>query len=210
MKKFLASNTLNSWKILLYGRVYAITPAHNIVYKHKNNDRLIKSNFINDNDNEWNFPVEYTKSFSPEFDIAWKHIDDKSEDVLYPQKNIGEIENTQFYFLQPRDFNGNMTNDYVLGSMTRTVYKSPNSDLYEGLNVGFRGMSGAICINPKFPNTYLGLFVRLGKNLGWNFNASTLEMHETKEITRGLIMTNKQIEKIILNYDSVELKKIIN
>lgn len=203
MKKYLATSTLNTWKIFVNGEKYAITPAHNVIYK--KNNLLVKSDFVKDLDYNWSIPVEYLKSFSAEYDIAWVKLNTTEKSYLMPRQTLDNLENGLFYFLQPRDFNGNMTNDYSMGAMAGIIYQSPNASLYEGVNIGFRGMSGAICVDPLHPDHYLGMFVRLGKNLGSDINASTLELAETKEIKRGLIMTNKQIEKIILENNTCHI-----
>jgi hypothetical protein len=205
MHKYLATGTLNAWKIFVNNEKYIITPAHNVIYK--KNNLLIKSDFIRKLDYNWLIPTEYLKSYSPEYDLAWTKTNDKN--LLKPQLDFDSLVHANFYFLQPVHFDGTMTNNYSLGAMTGIIYQSPNSLLYEGINIGFRGMSGAICIDPRFPKKYLEMFVRLGKNLGSDINASTLELSETKEIKRGLIMTNKQIEKLILENKCISLDDLI-
>jgi len=196
MNKHLGFNTLNSWKILLNNNKYIITPAHNVIYK--KNGILKKSDFAQNAN--WQIPLNYLNNdvFNSEHDIAFIKNDYlKESDCLKPYKRKTNIIHTDFYFLQPIDFTGKF-GQYRLGCMTGIIYQSPNSLLYEGINVGFRGMSGSICVDKNDKYKYIGMFVRLGKNLGSNEKSSTLEMSETKEAKRGMIMTYHLIKKNLL------------
>jgi hypothetical protein len=196
MKKYLPIPTLNAWSVLISNKQYIITPAHNVIYL--KNNVLKKSEFLQDYNHNWKISKKYITNPIPEHDLAWIEST-LSKYHLLPWKNDIGIKKVDFYFKQPRDHTGTMTNDYQLGSMSGTIYRSPNSILYEAIGIGFRGMSGAICSNDKL--SFAGMFVRLGSNLGSDPNASTLQMHETKEIKRGLIMSASTIESMILNID---------
>jgi hypothetical protein len=192
MKKYVPISTLNAWRVLISNKPYIITPAHNVIYK--KNNVWKKSEFVQNSNHKWKFHKSYYQKQTPEYDLAWVESTD-SEQHLLPLICDIDIKKVDFYFLQPRDHTGIMTDDYQLGSISGTIYKSPNSVLYEALNIGFRGMSGAICSNNK--KNFIGMFVRLGSNLGSDPNASTLQINETKEIKRGLIMSALTIESII-------------
>lgn len=207
MRQYLASKTLNSWKVIVGHKPYIITPAHNVMYK--KNNKFIKSHFVTNCDHNWQISQRYLESFSSEFDLAWTPLKldnnfntlNKLNGVLIQDKLNSDLYNANFYFLQPYHHLGKLkpnTHEASLGAMSGIIYQSPNSTLYEAINVGFRGMSGAICVNPNNVGSYIGMFVRLGKNLGSDPNASTLDFSETKESKRGLIMLNEQIEKLIL------------
>jgi hypothetical protein len=209
MHKHLASNTLNSWKIFVKSTPYIITPAHNVIYK--KNNKIIKSDFIKNINYDWTFHKDYLKDFSPEFDLAWiKNNNIPVSECLTQNINDNNLSEVNFYFLQPRHFNGNMTNNFVMGAMSGIIYQSPGSSLYEGINIGFRGMSGAICIDSNYPTKYVGMFVRLAKNLGSDLNASTLDINETKEAKRGLIMPNKRIEDLICSNSGINVNSIVD
>lgn len=208
MQRYLASKTLNSWKIIVGHKPFVITPAHNVMYK--KNNFIIKSHFVANCDYDWQISQRYLESFSPDFDLAWAHLETTPDDFLTQDKLNNDLRNVNFYFLQPYHHSGKHNANIQLGAMCGIIYRSPSSSLYEAINVGFRGMSGAICVDPNNIGSYVGMFVRLGKNLGSDSGASTLDFSETKESKRGLIMLNKQIESLIMYDKSIRVDDIVD
>lgn len=200
MKKYLGNLNLNTWNVLIGNSKYIITPAHNVI--HKKHGILTKSSFVKKCNYKWHVPTQYLSSFSPEFDIAWAQSVTNNDNCLIPTSTEHNLSLVYFYYLQPRHYSGSFSDDYQMGATQGIIYKSPNSTLHESVGIGFRGMSGAIVVSPKQSNEYVGLFLRLGKPLGLDKNASTLEMSETNHCNRGLIMTTDRIKQLIETHNT--------
>ncbi len=94
---------------------------------------------------KWNLPGNYVTKQDFRDDFAWAEVDDPNDClVLNSEVEVSHPIDSKFYFKQPYDPNGNFTTP-TFGAMNAMVYSSPGGDLMlEALNIGFRGMSGAL------------------------------------------------------------------
>ena len=183
IKQASASRFLNAWRIQFGSRRFLITPAHVAVYK--KHDRWLISNFLRDFKHlNWFIPAVYLANFKPEDDLAWTEVPPDSEGtfldlstdaILYPT-------NVDFYFRQPYNAEGKWVDNSSFASITSVLYPSPESALLEAIDVGFRGMSGAIALKQE-TTELVGMFVRRGAALGLKEGAEVPKFahHRTKE-----------------------------
>lgn len=151
---------------------------------------------------EWHTSLEWFKHKNINDDFAWAKLPDKLllNTILEPSnKNLDIPIDVDFYYHQPYDIMGKLTEEASLGKIKGTIYKSPQSKLLEACNIGFRGMSGAIVLD-EFSN-YVGMFVRKGENLGSSYvdksNTTYDFTQNMSSICRGIIMPhNLMIEHI--------------
>jgi hypothetical protein len=214
---------LNAWKIQLStNEKFIITPAHNILYKvkdNKNNTVFNQSPFVPEKYNtNWYIPRKYINSTEYDLmnDIAYMPLDNNS--LVMKSKHINEknIYKINYYYYQPYDYMNNKsynnttnntinntTNNYQLGCGQNIIYNSPGTEYFEGINFGFRGMSGSAITDVK-SNYFIGLFIRKISNLGINKIDSTLQT-EMIGVSRGFVMPVKQIEKLIYSKDNIKI-----
>ena len=215
--------TLNAWKIKIGLDKFIVTPAHNIIYKPINSDTYKPSPFVPEKySTDWFVPDQYIKSpeYNLLYDLAWKPILNNSESIQSEQINSEQIYKVNYFYFQPYDYNSIKVSkfNYSLGCGQTVIYKSPRDDnddndnndnndnkneYYEAIGMGFRGMSGAAITNLK-SNKFLGLFVRKIGNLGIKQDDSTIQT-ETTGVSRGFIISTKQIEKIIYSSKSIKI-----
>lgn len=145
ISRALVSRMTNCWALQLNKKVYAVLPAHVAVYEV--DGKWTRSHFLDDlNQLSWKVPFDYTDKRSVETDFAWAILnEDKDDDSLQVSlTNIDYPKDATFYFKQPYDSRGNMTNVPTLGAMKGLLYPSPASSMLECLGTGFRGMSGSL------------------------------------------------------------------
>lgn len=170
------SSNVNAWKFKIRGLCYLVTPAHVAIYPGKDGTWTF-SNFLDDfKDMDWRIRFPYCVTRSPQDDICWAryHGDDtgalelEDSDIVDPTKAF-------VIFRQPYDMDAvRVSNGAELGLTVATVYKTANvavavdnndvidnRPLLESMDVGFRGMSGAIAVNEK--GNCVGMFVKRGK-----------------------------------------------
>lgn len=203
-------NILNGWKTQLVkdGKKFIITPAHNIISKPKDINKFIPSPFIPQKySTNWYVPKKYiyAKEYDLMNDIAFMPLDNNSSVIKSKHIDINKIYKINYYYYQPYDYTNNklQINKYQLGCGQTIIYNSPNTECFEGLNFGFRGMSGA-AITDSYSNKFVGLFVRKISNFGINEKDSTLQTEMTG-VSRGFVMSIKYIENIIYSNDSVKI-----
>lgn len=199
---------LNAWKIQLNKEKFIITPAHNIIYKEKHKQNFSPSPFIPQKYNtNWYVPKKYIQSNEYElmYDIAYMPLDTNS--LVMKSKHIDEkkIYKINYYYYQPYNYTGKkiLNNKYQLGCGQNIIYNSPETECFEGIGFGFRGMSGSAITDIK-TNYFIGLFIRKISNLGINFVDSTLQT-EMNGVSRGFVMPIKYIEKMIYSDDYIKI-----
>ncbi len=202
--------TLNAWKIQLLnsGKKFIITPAHNIIYKPKDINNFIPSPFIPQKyATNWYVSKKYIQSteYNLMNDIAFMPLYDNSRVIKSKHIDINKIYKINYYYYQPYDYNNNklQIDRYQLGCGQTIIYNSPNTECFEGINFGFRGMSGA-AITDSYSNKFIGLFIRKICNLGINEKDSTLQT-EMSGVSRGFVMPVKYIENIIYSNDNIKI-----
>lgn len=199
---------LNAWKIILGKETYMITPAHNLIYKKHNNLQI--SHLIRPKDiSGWNVDKRFVDSNDILYDLAWKKLSWNEPGLYSYPTDLSNIVKCNFYYYQPYNYKGVLTNEYNIGCIDGYVYKSPEIDYYESINVGFRGMSGAIVTIPGCNiNNFIGMFIRKCENIGMDLNASTIKT-ETNGISRGLIMPHFIIDNIIKENNALSLEFVL-
>ena len=215
--------TLNAWKVQIGLDKFILTPAHNVIYKPDKDTNVYKlSPFVPLKYNsDWYIPTKYINSEQYDLlnDLAWKPIGKNSQTINSVYIDSEQIYKVKYFYYQPYDFNNIKVSkqNYSLGCNQTIIYKCPSNNIsnitnitnikdeyFEAINMGFRGMSGAIVTNQQ-ANKFLGLFVRRIGNLGISLLDSTIKTEMTG-ISRGFIMSTKQIENIIYLSDC---KKIL-
>jgi len=201
---------LNAWKIQLVkdGKKFIITPAHNIIYKSKNTNKFVPSPFIPEKyTKNWYVPKKYIQSREYDLmnDIAFMPLDNNSSVIKSKYIDINKIYKINYYYYQPYDYANNklLIDRYQLGCGQTIIYNCPNTECMEGLNFGFRGMSGA-AITDSYSNKFIGLFIRKIGNLGINKIDSRLDT-EMIGVSRGFVMSVKYIENIIYSNDNIKI-----
>lgn len=203
-------SVLNAWKIQLpnCGKKFIVTPAHNIIYKSKDNDIFNPSPFIPlKYSANWHVPKKYIQSMKYDLmnDIAFMPLDNDSLAIKSKYIDEKKIYKIYYYYYQPYDHNNNKLkiDKYQLGCGGNIIYNCPNTQCFEGLNFGFRGMSGA-AITDIYSNKFVGLFIRKICNLGTNKMDSTLQTDVTG-VSRGFVMPVKYIENVIYSNDNIKI-----
>lgn len=202
-------STLNAWKIqLLNQEKFIVTPAHNIIYKPKEVNNFIASSFLPTKyATNWYVPKKYIQS--PKYDLlndlAFMPLDNNSSAIKSNYIDLNAMYKIKYYYYQPYDFNNVklQIEKYQLGCGENIIYNCPNTECFEGINFGFRGMSGAAITNTK-SDKFIGLFIRKISNLGTNNIDSTLET-EMIGVSRGFVMPIKYIENIIYHGDNIKI-----
>jgi len=166
IKSATTSKFVNAWQVQLGNKRFVITPAH--VAVHKKEGKWLISKFIKDFKHlDWQIPEEYKSNRSPISDIAWAELSESSGTFLNLSEEIIEDPTTvDFYFRQPYDGEGKWVDDSSFASLNAVLYPSPESKLLEAVDVGFRGMSGAIATK-NATTELIGMFVKRGVALGW-------------------------------------------
>ena len=226
IKQSRMSNYVNCWRVKLGNSFYAILPAHCAIYKPKNKG-WVRSNFLNmcrtDLNLQWHVSINWDSSNgSIENDLAWAKLD-KSDyyfsvgtNMLNNEQNNeqnNEPIDVQFFFNQPYDYKGKLLKTASFGKVNGVAYASPNSEMLEALNIGFKGMSGAIAVNNN--NDLIGMFVRRGVSLGVGDQTTvdpTIQVTEqlapqSMTLSRGMIIPSNVIAKLI-NSPSVSIKDL--
>ena len=138
-------------------------------------------------------------------DIAFMPLDNNSLVIKSKYIDINKIYKINYYYYQPYDYANNklQIDRYKLGCGQTIIYNCPNTECFEGINFGFRGMSGA-AITDSYSNKFIGLFIRKITNLGINDRDSTLQT-EMIGVSRGFVMPVKYIENIIYSNDNIKI-----
>ncbi len=205
------SKLINAWKLKINSKCYLITPAHVAVYR--KNDQWLISKFLKDLSHyNWCIPVNYLANFAHEDDIAWTLLPDSesnqnflelsNDKILHPTK-------VEFFFHQPYNTNGILVENSSFASINSVVYPSPESELLEALDVGFRGMSGALALKQETAEV-VGMFVGRGTALGLKMNVELPDFFETKNQEKETIESyfeKSQPDKIEAPSEAASLKK---
>jgi len=191
--------TLNAWKVKIGGDKFIITPAHNVIYRPNNSDEFIPSPFVPTKyKTDWYVCKKYTDStqYNLKYDLAWKPISKYSSAIDSEYLDINQIYHTNYFYYQPYNWKQEKTkSSYSLGCANTIIYSSPETEYFEAIGIGWRGLSGAIITN-IYSTKFLGLFIRRIGNLGISQSDSTIQTEMTG-VSRGFIIPTKQIEKII-------------
>ena len=162
------SQKVNAWNLKIGSKMYLITPAHVAVYSKEN--KWVVSDFLSDLRHlDWKIPVDYKNSPEPAFDICWTDGDDDATDFI--SLDISSFTHLpasiDLYFRQPYDLSGKwVAAPGNLGVKNAVLYSTPDDTkkdqpLFEALDVGFRGMSGAVGLRHD-TTELVGMFVKRG------------------------------------------------
>lgn len=94
-------------------------------------------------------------------DLAWAEVEEEEgqHSLDARQAPVDFTVSSTMYFRQPYDGDANYNaHQSVVGATSTLLYRSMNSPLLEALDVGFRGMSGAIAIDSN--NLVVGMMSR--------------------------------------------------
>ena len=154
-----ASQLFNVWRLRINNQVYAVMPAHCLVHRKSytpNLDQRLKTL-------DWRVSSRYkVGTVDPMIDVAWAKTEPHNFLDPAPERRLPTI--TSLFFRQPYDYNGNRQVRASLVCMEGSLHLSPGStDLFETMDVGFKGMSGALVVDPDARCE--GLLLRRGKAL---------------------------------------------
>ena len=170
------SPSVNAWKIRVGGSCYLITPAHVAIFVKEG--KWAFSQFLDDfKDKDWRIHYSYTTNPSPQYDICWAKLDDDQPDALDLEHSvICDPTKVRVIFRQPYDMDAVWTlRGSEMGLTEAVIYRSPKlvvtagdgnvpeseyCSLLESMDVGFRGMSGAIALDEN--DKCVGMFVKRG------------------------------------------------
>ena len=167
------SRLINCWRIKVNNKKYLFTPAHVAIYAKGGKWRL--SEFMSDVKNlEWRVPVGYVSNPNPFHDLAWAETTGDDDDFLTLKEEIvAHPTQVNIVFRQPYNWKGGWNGTLsTLGSTMATLYPSPSTsalegefsdcklDLLEAIDIGFKGMSGAVALSPE--GDCVGMFVKRG------------------------------------------------
>jgi len=161
------SSKINAWLVRIDldpQKTFMITPAHVAVYL--KDEVWTISSFLDDlNHLDWRIPKSYIDDPGPENDLAWCHVSseycrekhfDSFLDISTNDSDLDpERETVDLFFREPVDGLGAWAGDSTIGVIEAVVYKVPfsqqsgvsqNGRLVEAVDVGFRGMSGAVAL----------------------------------------------------------------
>ena len=166
IKRACPSRSVNAWKVVLSGKGYIITPAHVAMFPDRKTNNYIKSTFLQTLGKEliWNVPRLYTPNAFG-FDFAWAKLKSDEDCVRSQIIESASFQDVDLFFQSPYDAAG-VWNDTTseLGYVSAGMYPSPRSQLYEALDVGYKGMSGALVTTATEDDTPLvaGMLLRRG------------------------------------------------
>jgi hypothetical protein len=134
------------------------------------NNLWTRSSFMSDVQHlNWKIPQKYVLDPQPECDLCWCKVEDDYNDdyITIPERRINLPERISIFFRQPYDVSGNwIPEPSALGVIDAIVYSPPGDrsgdmHLFEALDVGFRGMSGAVGLRDD-TTELVGMFVKRG------------------------------------------------
>lgn len=175
------SRLVNAWNVVLGGRAFTITPAHVALYA--NNGVWCKSEFLKQLPGRWQIPRMFVDSEDALSDFAWKEIENNNSSGCLKTSVIENDDPVDVtgYFRQPYDRHGNWAaSESAFGAMSTVLYRSPQCNLLEAIDVGFRGFSGALFLRE---DAVVGLFLRRGTNITRNVQPKkSLHHHQSKAL----------------------------
>ena len=185
-------NNMNCWKIKLDNTIFAIMPAH--VATIKINGIWKSSSFLNACDKitktDWFVPDNWQNNIDIYNDFCWTELKQDTDHYLEPTKlNLNDPVDGNFYFHQPFSYTGKLTNVSSFGKIKSSLYLSPNSNMLESINIGFRGISGAICVDKSYD--MIGMLIKKGADLGThtvNISNGEISRQQMTPMIRSIIM----------------------
>jgi hypothetical protein len=166
------SPKVNAWKVMKDGVCYLATPAHVAIFAGKDGKWKL-SQFLDDfKDLDWRIRHSYSVTSCAQDDICWaKYPGDDRDALVLEDSDITEPTKSYVVFRQPYDMDAVWVSQSEMGLTEAILYRSPRragvfpeSDerpMLESMDIGFRGMSGAIAVNGN--GRCLGMFVKRGK-----------------------------------------------
>ena len=188
------SPNVNAWRVKIGGDKYLITPAHVAIFSKDQKWRF--SHFLDDlKDLHWKIPFSYAVKPSPQYDICWAKLpsDDTSNALSLDITPIMAPTKVNVLFRQPYNMEGKWVGSQsTLGSTEATLYETPNTrdittdqlaiagdfsddsiPLAESIDIGFRGMSGAIALSEN--GHCRGMFVKRGNLIPLKKEVSSMQ-----------------------------------
>ena len=190
------SKLVNAWRVRLGSKTFVVMPAH--VAIHKKEGIFTVSKFLKDLSGlNWCVPYMYLQD-QENFvsDVAWARVpDDEDESINVDTTGIcGEQLSLpcKIFFRQPYDAMGSWDgSNSTLGQVDGQLYPSPNSKLFEVVDVGFRGMSGALVVlNSSDDNSAIGMLLRRGKPIDLKKSKSPLQSHPESSVITERTMSD--------------------
>lgn len=209
------STKVNVWRTNVNGVGYLITPAHVAMFVKEGMWQL--SPLLDDFEtHDWRIPSSYAQKPSPYSDICWAKVPSNDDVLVLDESEILEPLDVDVYFRQPYDMEGNNIGyASTIGSTKATLYRSPSDGLLESVDIGFRGMSGAMAISAN--KKVVGMFVKRGtlidmKKLSpiervpneYTYATTSFEKYILEElrILRKAVLTKDDIDELGVVFDA--------
>ena len=177
IQKCCPSKLVNAWKVWIGSKPYLVTPAHVCIYGV--NGRWTMSELLKELSlYDWKISASYISQPHPFYDLAWTALDCSKEECVILGSGIRTPTKVDVFFRQPFDHNGCwVAESSEIGQTEAMLYPSPaqspessEGDLVEGglveaVDLGFRGMSGALAMRHgagSLVSTCEGMFIKRG------------------------------------------------
>ena len=169
------STNVNAWKVKVDGECLLTVPAHVAVHPDVDGNWKL-SKFLDDfKELDWRIRHSYSVDASPYDDICWAKFHGDDTDALeLEDSEIVDPTKAYVIFRQPYDMDAAWVSPgSEMGLTEAIVYRTPKRALISGndnvpdrrllefMDVGFRGMSGAVAVNED--GKCVGMFVKRGK-----------------------------------------------
>ena len=186
------SKSINIWCVKNSdNKLYYILPAHVAIYPKDGKWKI--SNFLGDRQTlEWKIPKSYAENPGSQSDLCWcEPAENESSKSYIPLSNsLVNPMKVDVYFRQPYDENGKRVEIQQNLAVTEVIlYNVPTNNnkaiphLLEALNLGFRGISGAIALK-KGTTELVGMFVKRGKLITLKKSKQPRSIAQTATSTR--------------------------
>jgi hypothetical protein len=152
-------------------------PAH--VALHKKGGNFFVSEFLKDLSGlNWRIPRSYASLAIFANDVAWAKVTGSEGEFINADTETAREQlssSCKIFFRQPYDCMGKWDgSNSTLGQVDGQLYPSPNSKLLEIVDVGFRGMSGALVVSGD--NRAIGMLLRRGKPIDLKVSRSPAQL----------------------------------
>lgn len=181
VKNCCPSTLVNAWKVRIGTKPFLVTPAHVCVYGERGHWTM--SSFLKELSLfDWKISASYVSNPNPLYDLAWAELAKEEDECIVLGSGVAAPTKVDVFFRQPLDHNGTWVSERSEIGQTETIlYPSPSpaqlpelsegdmdaGDLLEAVDIGFRGMSGALAMRHQHPHdtgpiTCEGMFIKRG------------------------------------------------
>ena len=184
---------------------------------YRKNEKWLISKFLKEFSHlDWYIPLKFLANSTPEDDVAWTEVPDSFPDEGFLElsnEKIVQPTDVDLFLRQPYNSSGVWVENSSFASINAVLYPSPESSLLEAIDVGFRGLSGAIALRRETPQL-AGMFVVRGAALGLKENAKLPDFIKTSDLAKDAFKdalskaTTLTTEPVVMPSMSPELRTV--